>query len=37
MYSVTGDWRRQHNEELFDVYLLIVGGDQIKKNEMGGT
>jgi hypothetical protein len=26
----TGDWRRQHNEE-----LLRISGDRIKKNEMG--
>jgi hypothetical protein len=32
--EVTGEWRRLHNEELYDLYSSPLGG-QIKKNEMG--
>jgi hypothetical protein len=37
--KVTGEWRRQHNEELYDLYSLTKYylGDQIEKNEMGGA
>jgi hypothetical protein len=34
--EVTGEWRRQHNEELYALYKYF-SGDQIKKNEMGGA
>jgi hypothetical protein len=35
--EVTGEWRRLHNEELNDLYLLTQyrAGDKIEKNEMG--
>jgi hypothetical protein len=32
--KATGDWRRLHNEELYDLYS---SPNIIKKNEMGGT
>ena len=38
--EVTGEWRRLHNEELYDLYLLLTkyySGDQIEMNEMGGA
>ena len=37
--EVTGEWRKLHNEELNDLYspLQYCSGDQIEKNEMGGT
>jgi len=37
--EVTGQWRKLHNEELNDLYCspIIVTGDQIEKNEMGGA
>jgi len=36
--EVTGEWRRLHNEKLYYLYcsLNIIGGDQIKKSEIGG-
>jgi hypothetical protein len=38
-YEVTGDWRRQHNEELHDLYSSpnTIRVMQIKKNKMGGA
>jgi hypothetical protein len=36
--EVTGEWRRLHNEELNDLYILLTqycAGDNIEKNEMG--
>ena len=35
--TVTGEWRRLHNEELNDLYYLTqyCAGDKIEKNEMG--
>jgi hypothetical protein len=37
--GVTGDGIELHNEELHDLYSLptIVRGDEIEKNEIGGT
>jgi hypothetical protein len=36
--EITGDWRKLHNEELNDVFLTkYYSGDQIDKNEIGGT
>jgi len=36
--EVTEEWRRLHNEELCDLFSPdIIRGDQIEKNEMGGT
>jgi hypothetical protein len=38
--EVTGEWRRLHNEGLYDLYLLLTkyySGDQIEKNEMSGA
>jgi len=35
--TVTGEWRRLHNEELNDLYYLTqyCAVDKIEKNEMG--
>jgi hypothetical protein len=35
--EATGEWRKQHNEELNDQYFLIkyYSGDQIRKNKLG--
>jgi len=36
--KVTGEWRSLHNEELYDLYLLVskyYSGHQIMKNERG--
>ena len=36
--EVTGEWRRLHDEELNDLYVLLTqycAGDKIEKNEMG--
>jgi hypothetical protein len=38
--KVTGEWRKLHNEELSDLYVLLTqycAGGQIEKNEMGGA
>jgi hypothetical protein len=38
--EVTGEWRKLHNEGLYDLYLPLTkyySGDQIEKNEMGGA
>jgi hypothetical protein len=36
--EVTGEWRRLHNQELYDLYSWTkYSGDQIEKNEMGGA
>jgi hypothetical protein len=37
--EVTEEWRRLHNEELYDLYppLNVIPSVQIKKNEMGGA
>jgi hypothetical protein len=32
---VTGDWRKMLNEELHNLYCDL--GEQVKKNEMGGS
>jgi len=32
--EVTGEWRKLHMDELSDLYC---SGDQIEKNEMGGS
>ena len=34
--EITGEWRRLHNEELYDL-AKYHSSDQIKKNEMGGA
>jgi hypothetical protein len=36
--EVVGGWRRLHNEELHNLYTSpnIIGGDQIKEDDMGG-
>jgi hypothetical protein len=38
--EVAGGWRRLHNEQLHDLYtspnVIIIFGDQIKEDEMGG-
>ena len=36
---VTGEWRKQHNEELNDLYssFKFCSHDKIEKNEMGGA
>jgi hypothetical protein len=34
--EVTGEWRRLHNEELYNLYSTkCYSDDKIKKNEMG--
>jgi hypothetical protein len=36
--EVTGEWRRLHNKELYNLTShLYCLGDQIKNNEMGGA
>jgi len=38
--KVTVDWRRLHQEELYDLYPSPYSyylSDKIRKNEMGGT
>jgi hypothetical protein len=32
--TVTGEWRRLHNEELNDLFIKYYLSDQIKKNEI---
>ena len=34
--ELRGDWRRPHNEELFNLYASIIVG-MIKSREMGGA
>jgi hypothetical protein len=37
-HEVTGEWRKLHNEELYNLFLVkYCLGDQVKKNEMGGS
>ena len=37
-FKVTGEWRKLHNEELNDLTRIkFCSGDQIEKNEMGGS
>jgi len=33
--EVTGDWRRLHYEELYDILFARYSGDIFQKNEMG--
>jgi hypothetical protein len=34
---VTGEWKKLHNEKLYDLYhTKYYSGDEIKKNEIGG-
>jgi len=36
--ELTGEWRKLHNEELNDLTRIkFCSGDQIEKNEMGGS
>jgi hypothetical protein len=36
--KVTVEWRKLHNEELNELYSTkYCSGDQLEKNEMGGT
>jgi hypothetical protein len=37
--EITGEWRKQHNEELHDLYYSPTIGRamKIEKNEMGGS
>jgi len=35
--EVTGEWRKLPTEELNDLYSSPCLGDQMEKNEMGGT
>jgi len=36
--EATGDWKKLHNEELRDVFLIkYYLGDQMKEKEMGGA
>jgi hypothetical protein len=36
--EVTGEWRKQHNEELHDLYSQTIGRViNTEKNEMGGS
>jgi hypothetical protein len=37
MDELTREWRRLHNEELYDLYTSYYSGDQIKTNEMDGA
>jgi hypothetical protein len=36
--EVKGDWRKLHNEVLYNLYCyIIIISDQIKKDELGWT
>jgi hypothetical protein len=37
--EITGEWRRLHKDEFYDLYSSpkYFSGDQIKKNEMDGA